>query len=66
MQTIRKLPIRTRLPPMAWAFAGIVTLFSLVASIVHTNVTPDRSVPVVARDAHRASLTDILEIFRVF
>jgi hypothetical protein len=46
-------------PGVAWAFAGFVTLVSLVASVAH-NIAPDRSVPVAehvnsATDAHHAS-----------
>ena len=44
METIRKLPIKTRLPVMAWALAGITTLFSLAASLAHLDDAPDRSV----------------------
>lgn len=68
METIRKLPVRTRLPGIAWAVAGLMTLFSLVASAAHINVAPDRSILVVKqmKDANRASLSDVIEILRVF
>jgi len=66
METILKLPIRTRLPAPAWALAGIVTFFSLVTSVANTFVAPVHSVPVAentnsATDANHASLIDLLE-----
>jgi hypothetical protein len=69
METVRKLPIRTRLPVAAWALAGVVTLFSLVTSVSNIHVAPDRPGPVArdinsATDAHHASLTDVLELSR--
>jgi hypothetical protein len=72
MHTIRKLPVRTRLPGSAWAFAGIVALFSILASVAHINVAPGPASVAdhmnSARDAHQASasLTDLLKVFRVF
>jgi hypothetical protein len=28
-------PVRTRLPSVAWAVAGLITLFSLTSSLLH-------------------------------
>jgi hypothetical protein len=69
METLRRLPFKTRLPAMAWALAGLVTIFSMVASLVHTDVVPQRSVPVSEHTnsaTDRASLTDALDMLRVF
>ncbi len=35
MGRLRKLPVRTRVPSVVWAFAGLVTLFSLASSMTH-------------------------------
>ena len=31
------LPVKTRLPPVAWVLAGLVTLFSLVTSLTQVS-----------------------------
>ena len=36
-----KLRIRSRVPVQAWAFAGLVTLFSLVSSLTHVVASPE-------------------------
>lgn len=35
INSLPKLPVRSRLPIQAWVFAGIVTLVSLVSSLTH-------------------------------
>ena len=35
-----KLRIRSRIPLPAWAFAGLVTLFSIVTSLTHVVASP--------------------------
>ena len=55
------LPVKTRLPFKAWALAGLVTLFSMVASLTHV------SGPIVQTakpaTAHYASMADLLTLF---
>ena len=55
------LPVKTRLPLVAWVLAGLVTLFSLVTSLTHV------SGPMVQaakpETAHYASMTDLLNLF---
>ena len=36
-----KIRVRTRLPGQAWAFAGLVTLFSIVSSLTHVVASPE-------------------------
>ena len=56
------VPVKTRLPLTAWVFAGLVTLFSVVSSLVH--VTPasnqalsvSEQLTVSAKEAHQASV----------
>jgi hypothetical protein len=45
LKILKTLPIRTRLPLAAWAVAALVTLFSLMASLVHAPATSDRAMP---------------------
>ena len=43
MNTLGNLPIRTRVPVKAWVFAGLVTVFSLVSTLVHMAPAPSRA-----------------------
>jgi len=52
------LPVKTRLPFAAWAFAGLVTIFSLITSLVTPTLNPGEQVSTSAPAAHYASLTD--------
>ena len=52
------LPVKTRLPFAAWAFAGLVTIFSLITSLVTPALNPAEQVSTSAPAAHYASLTD--------
>jgi hypothetical protein len=36
-----KLRFRSRLPVQAWAFAGLVTLLSIVSSLTHVVASPE-------------------------
>ena len=55
------LPVKTRLPFKAWALAGLVTLFSIVASLTHiTGPTVQAAKP---ETALHASMTDLLNLF---
>ena len=53
--------MKTRLPFAAWFLAGLVTLFSLVASLTHLS----SSIVQAAKPAtaHYASMTDLLNLF---
>ena len=43
MNTLGNLPIRTRVPVKAWVFAGLMTVFSLVSTLVHVAPAPSRA-----------------------
>ena len=64
MNTLGSVPVKTRVPLKAWVFAGLMTVFSIVSSLMHVAPT---SAPisigiagggsnVSARDALHASL----------
>ena len=55
------LPVKTRLPPVAWVLAGLVTLFSLVTSL--TQVSSPMVQAAKPETAHYASMTDLLNLF---
>ena len=40
-KTIGSIPVKSRVPLAAWAFAGLLTLFSLLSSLVNVAVGPD-------------------------
>ena len=50
------LPVKTRLPLVAWVLAGLVTLFSLVTSLTQVSGPKPET-------AHYASMTDLLNLF---
>ena len=52
------LPVKTRLPLVAWVLAGLVTLFSLVTSLTPVSVQTAK-----LETAHYASMTDLLNLF---
>jgi len=54
------LPVKTRLPPVAWVLAGRVTLFSLVTSL--TQVSGPMVQAAKPETAHYASMTDLLNL----
>ena len=64
MNTLGSLPVKTRVPLKAWVFAGLMTGFSIVSSLMHVAPTPARSLSastveeltISARDALHASL----------
>jgi hypothetical protein len=64
MNKLGSLPVKTRVPLTVWAFAGLLTLFSIVSSLVHVVAGPDRDlsasaseqVPTTAKAAHHASV----------
>jgi len=41
-QTIGSIPVKSRVPLAAWAFAGLLTLLSTLPSLVNLAVGPDR------------------------
>ena len=57
------VPVKTRLPLMAWVFAGLVTLFSMVSSLVHTSPASNQTqslseqAAVAVKEAHQASVS---------
>ena len=55
------LPVKTRLPLVAWVLAGLVTLFSLVTSL--TQVSGPVIQAAKPETAHYASMTDLLNLF---
>ena len=59
---IGTLPVKTRLPLVAWVLAGLVTLFSLVASL--TQVIGPMVQAAKPATAHYASTTNLLNLFR--
>ena len=52
------LPVKTRLPFVAWVLAGLVTLFSLVTSL--TQVSGPMVQAAKPETVHYASMTDLL------
>jgi hypothetical protein len=72
MYKIGTLPVRTRLPTLAWALAGLVTLFSMVSSLMQTTRVFNGAMPIMEqatkpeKEAHRASVMELLEMFRAF
>ena len=62
MTTLRNLPIKTRVPLKAWIFAGLMTVFSIVSSLMHVAPTHDRGIDgreltISAGDALHAGLS---------
>ena len=57
MTILGSVPVRTRLPVSAWAFAALVTFFSLLSSLMAAGGT---------EDVYQASMTQLLGVFRVF
>jgi hypothetical protein len=55
------LPVKTRLPLVAWVLAGLVTLFSLGTSL--TQVSGPMVQAAKPETAHYASMTDLLNLF---
>jgi hypothetical protein len=51
------VPVRTRLPVSVWAFAVLVTFFSLVSSLIGTGGT---------EHVYQASMTQVLRFIHVF
>jgi hypothetical protein len=51
------VPVKSRLPVSAWAFAALVTLFSLLSSLIATGGT---------EHGYQASMTQLLDFFRAF
>jgi hypothetical protein len=41
-KTIGSIPVKSRVPLAAWAFAGLLTLLSTLPSLVNLAVGPDR------------------------
>ena len=57
-EIVRTLPVKTRLPFKAWVLAGLVTLFSIVASLTHfTGPTVQAA---KQKTALHASMSDLL------
>jgi hypothetical protein len=42
MNILGSLPVKTRVPLAAWAFAGLLTLLSISSSLVNIAAGPDR------------------------
>ena len=63
MTTLGNLPIKTRVPLKAWVFAGLMTVFSIVSSLMHvapTQRAPSASTvgkPTISGDALHAGLS---------
>jgi hypothetical protein len=57
MTILGGVPVRTRLPVSAWAFAALVTLFSLMLSLISTGETGQ---------IYHASTTQVLGFLNAF
>jgi hypothetical protein len=57
MTILGGVPVRTRLPLRAWAFAALVTFFSLMSSLISAGETGQ---------IYHASMTQLLGVFRAF
>ena len=59
-KTIGGVPVRSRVPLAAWAFAGLLTLLSLLSSLLHVGADPNgplsasasKQVTTSAKEAH--------------
>jgi hypothetical protein len=51
------VPVKSRLPVSAWAFAALVTLFSLLSSLIASGGT---------EHGYQASMTQLFDFFRAF
>lgn len=60
-EIVRTLPVKTRLPFKAWALAGLVTLFSILASL--TQVSDPIVQAAKPETALHASMTNLLSLF---
>jgi hypothetical protein len=60
VKIVGTLPVKTRLPLVAWVLAGLVTLFSLVTSLTQVSGQVQAAKP---ETAHYASMTDLLDLF---
>ena len=56
------LPVKTRLPFVAWALAGLVTIFSLVTSFEIPTFNHPEQASTSATGAQYASITDLLKV----
>jgi len=57
MTTFGGVPVKTRLPVSVWAFAALVTFFSLLSSLIGTGGT---------EHVYQASMTQLLRFIYVF
>ena len=63
-KTIGGVPVRSRVPLAAWAFAGLLTLLSLSSSVLHVGAGPNghlsasasKQVTTSAKEAQYASV----------
>ena len=55
------LPVKMRIPIVAWVLAGLVTLFSLVNSL--TQVSGPMVQAAKPETAHYASMIDVFDLF---
>ena len=56
------LPVKTRLPFVAWALAGLVTIFSLVTSFEISDFQSRGASKHFRDGAQYASITDLLKV----
>lgn len=64
IRTIGSVPVKTRVPLAAWAFAGLITLFSTASSLLQVVTDPGQNVTLSASEqattfaskTHRASV----------
>ena len=54
MMTMGGIPVKTRVPLAAWAFAGLLTLLSIMSSLVHSAVDKPQAFSTLASIAHHA------------
>lgn len=57
MCKIADLPVKTRLPASAWAFAALVTLFSLVSTLVAPQAPSHQTAQAARQPVHHAMVT---------
>jgi hypothetical protein len=56
------LPVKTRLPFAAWVIAGLVTIYSFMASLVTPAFNHAEQASTSAPETHYASLTNLLKV----
>ena len=55
MNGLGSLPVKTRVPPAAWIFAGFLSLLSIASTLLHVGAEPRRDLAASASEQARES-----------